>query len=174
MLNQRFDDTGLEHLVGFISKALRESELNYAAYKLEMYAVVRAVKHFCIFFLGQKLLLRTDHAGLVKPLRRDVCLTSRVERWKLRLSDYTFSIQHQPGIDNVMADVFPRLLFACSSVLEFDLSLGESRNHRTTRNTKGNKCNGSSSNANRPGPFAFYRKNSSLNFQSVSRPTLSD
>ena len=36
VLKQRFDDTGLEHPVGFFSRALSGSERIYAAYKLEM------------------------------------------------------------------------------------------------------------------------------------------
>ena len=54
VLNQRFDDTGLEHPVGFFSRALSGLERNYAAYELEMYAVVRAVEHFRMFFLGKE------------------------------------------------------------------------------------------------------------------------
>ena len=43
MLKLKFEDTGLEHPVGFFSRALTESEQNYAAYELKLYAVVRAV-----------------------------------------------------------------------------------------------------------------------------------
>ena len=46
VLKQRFDDKGLKHLVGLFSRALTGSERNYAAYKVELYAVVRAVEHF--------------------------------------------------------------------------------------------------------------------------------
>ena len=50
---QKFDDTGLEHPVGFKSRFLTGSERNYVAYELEMYAVVRAVEHFRMFLLGK-------------------------------------------------------------------------------------------------------------------------
>ena len=36
VLKQRFDDTKLEHPVGFFSRALSGSERNFAAYELEM------------------------------------------------------------------------------------------------------------------------------------------
>ena len=72
VLKQRFDDTGFEHPVGFFSRALSGSEPNYAAYELEMYAVVRAVEHFRMFLLGREFLLRTDYAALAKLLRRDL------------------------------------------------------------------------------------------------------
>lgn len=53
VLKQRFEDTNLEHPVGFFSRALTGSERNYVAYKLEMYAVVRATQHFRMFLLGK-------------------------------------------------------------------------------------------------------------------------
>ena len=102
--------------MGFFSRALSGSERNYAAYELEMYAVVRAVEHFRMFLLGREFLLRTDHAALAKLLRRDLPPTTRVERWILRLSENMFRIQHQRGIDNVIADVISRLPFASGSV----------------------------------------------------------
>ena len=63
-----------------------------------------------------KFLLRTDHAALAKLLRRNLPPTTRVERWILRLSEYMFRIQHQRGIDNVIADVVTRLQIARGSV----------------------------------------------------------
>ena len=112
VLKQRFEETGLEHPVGFYSRALSGSERNYAAYEVELYAVVRAVEHFRMFLLGKEFLLRTDHAALRNLLRRDLPPTTRVERWILRLSEYTFKIAYQKGQDNVIADVLSRLPFA--------------------------------------------------------------
>ena len=139
-----------------------------------MYAVVRAVEHFRMFLLGQEFLLRTNHAVLAKLLRLDLPPTSRVKRWILRLSEYTFSIQNQRNIYNVMADVLSRLPFARSSVVEADMSRGKNRNDRTTRNIERNGCTVSSFDAIRPGPSASSGENSSLNFQSMWRSTLSD
>ena len=72
ILKQRFEDIGLEHPVGFYSWALSGFERNYAAYEFKLYAVVRAVEHFRIFFLGKEFLLRTDPAVLQNILRRDL------------------------------------------------------------------------------------------------------
>ena len=114
VLKQHFEDSGLEHPVGFFSRSLTGSERNYAAYELEMYAVVRAVEHFRVFLLGREFLLRTDHAALRNLLRRDLPPTTRVERWILRLSEYTFKIEYKRGQDNVIADVLSRLPFAAA------------------------------------------------------------
>lgn len=53
LLKQKLKDTGLEHHVGVLSRALTGSEINYPAYKLEFYAVVRALKNFRMFLLGR-------------------------------------------------------------------------------------------------------------------------
>ena len=120
VLKQRFDDTNLEHPVGFFSRSLTGSERNYVAYELELYAVVRAVEHFRMFLLGREFLLRTDHAALRNLLRRDLPPTTRVERWILRLSEYTFKIEYQKGQNNVVADVLSRLPFATAQELPED------------------------------------------------------
>ena len=65
-----------------------------------------------MFLLGKDFLLRTDHSAVCNLLRRDLPPTTRVERWILRLSQYTFRIEHQRGQDNVIADVLSRLPFA--------------------------------------------------------------
>ena len=57
VLIQRFDDTGLEHSIGFFLMAHTGLERNYAVYKVELYAVVRAVEHFKMFLLGKEFLL---------------------------------------------------------------------------------------------------------------------
>ncbi len=54
VLKQKFDNTGLEHPVGFFSKALSGSERNYAEYEVKLYAVVNAVEHFRMFLLGKE------------------------------------------------------------------------------------------------------------------------
>ena len=69
-----------------------------------------------MFLLGRDFFLRTDHAALAKLLRRDLPSTNRIERWILRLSEYMFRIQHQRGIDNVIADVLAMLPFTRSYV----------------------------------------------------------
>ena len=112
VLKQKFDETVLEHPVGFFSKSFTGSERNYIAYELEMFTVVRAVEHFRMFLLGKEFLLLTDHSALRNLLQRDLPPKSRVERWILWLSEYTFRIEYQRGQDNVIADVLSRLPFA--------------------------------------------------------------
>ena len=80
ILKQKFDDTGLEHPVGYYSRSLTGSKRNYVAYELEMDAVVCAVDNFRIFLLGIEFLQRTDHSALCNLRRRELPPTTRVER----------------------------------------------------------------------------------------------
>ena len=98
--------------MSFYTKALTGLERNHAAYKIGLYAVVCAVKHFRIFLLDKEFLLRTDHAALRNLLRRDVPLTIWIERWIFSLSEYKFEIEYHRGQDNVIADFLSRLHFA--------------------------------------------------------------
>ena len=52
--------------------------------------MVRVVEHFRMFLLGKEFLLRTDHAAFRNLLKCDLPLTTRIARWILRLSEYTF------------------------------------------------------------------------------------
>jgi hypothetical protein len=80
VLKHKFLDTKLEHLVALFSRALSGSKNNFSVYKLEMYAVVRAVEHFRIYLLGSPFYLRTDHAAVMNLLKRDLPLTTRVKK----------------------------------------------------------------------------------------------
>ena len=112
VLKQYFNSVGGEFPVAFYSRALTITERNYSAYELEMYAVVRAVERFRVYLLGKPFLLRTDHLALKNLLKRDLPPTTRVQKWILRLSEYNFSIEHQKGVSNVIADILSRLPFA--------------------------------------------------------------
>ena len=120
VLKQHFDSFGSEYPVAFFSRALTATERNYSAYELEMYAVVRAVERFRVYLLGRPFLLRTDHMALVNLLKRDLPPTTRVQKWILRLSEYNFTIEHQKGTANVMADILSRLPFASAAESEAD------------------------------------------------------
>ena len=53
VLKQSFENSGLEELVGFFSRALTSTKRIYGAYELELDAVVRAVEHLRMFLLGR-------------------------------------------------------------------------------------------------------------------------
>ena len=111
VLKSKFDDTGLEHPIGFFSRSLTCLERNYVAYGLQMYAMVRAVEHFRMFILGKKFLLCID---LSIPQPTSKRSTPDDSDWKM---DSTFLLiyitdQIPKWTKNVIADLLSRLPFA--------------------------------------------------------------
>ena len=66
--------------MSFFSRALTGSKRNYAAYEVELYAVVRAVEHFRMLLLGKEFRLRTDYAAVRNLLQKNLPTTTWVER----------------------------------------------------------------------------------------------
>ena len=65
VLMQR-DKKGKRHPVAYFSNTLNEAEQNYDIYTLELYAIVRALRHWRPFLAGSphKVIIHTDHANL--------------------------------------------------------------------------------------------------------------
>ena len=57
VLKQRFEDTCLEQAVGIFLRALTVSERKYAAYEIELYAMVRAVEPFRTILISIEFIL---------------------------------------------------------------------------------------------------------------------
>lgn len=74
-----------------------------------MHAAVLDVKHFRIYRLRGKFLLRTDHAALIDLLRQDFSPKTGVQIWNLQLSEYIFRSKYQLGSANTIADLLSRM-----------------------------------------------------------------
>jgi site-specific DNA-cytosine methylase len=107
VLSQLGDD-GREYMVAAISRSLNKHEANYDAYKGEMLAAVWAVKTLRPYLHGASFTLVTDHQPLLW-LMGNTNLTGQHARWALSLQDYTFTVQHRPGVTNQNADGLSRL-----------------------------------------------------------------
>ena len=62
-----------------------------------MLAVVYLAEHFHLYLHGEKFTITTDHRqllGIVKSLKPAM---ARIERWRLRLIPYRYSLIYQPG-----------------------------------------------------------------------------
>jgi len=57
---------------------------------------------------GSELLVRCDHRALLSVLT-SMSPNARMNRWRLRLSEYTYEIRHKPGKDDKVADAVSRL-----------------------------------------------------------------
>jgi hypothetical protein len=66
--------------------------------------------------------VRTDHSSLQWLLNISGD-NSRLVRWRLRLSEFSFEIQYKPGRTNQVADVLSRIYTGGTDKEEFDLEV---------------------------------------------------
>lgn len=99
---------GSDKPISFASRTLNESEINYSTIEKELLAIVWATKYFRPYLFGRKFKIVTDH----KPLQWIMNLkepNSRLTRWRLKLSEYDFSVVYKKGKNNTNADALSRI-----------------------------------------------------------------
>ena len=93
--------------IRFLSKTLAGAQLRWSTIEKECFAIFTALKKFADLLLGVPFILRTDHRNL---LYLNEAGSSKVTRWKIEIQNYQFKIEHIPGVDNIPADAFSRLI----------------------------------------------------------------
>ena len=95
--------------LGFFSKKLSKSEVNYSTFDRELLAAVSGIKHFRTRLEGRPFELWTDHKPLIFALHRVSPPTSgRQQRHLAFISEYTNQLRYLPGPTNVVADALSR------------------------------------------------------------------
>ena len=119
VLSQRIG--GEERPIAYASRALNPAETRYSTTERELLAVVWATGHFQQYLLGRHFQLETDHHALTAAMRlRDP--TSRIGRWILRLTEYSYTARYRPGARMGHADGLSRSVHSIGvSVLAPDL-----------------------------------------------------
>ncbi|GFW68759.1 retrovirus-related Pol polyprotein from transposon opus [Trichonephila clavipes] len=95
--------------IAFASRTLNKAERNYTVTERECLVVIRALNKFKTYLGSLPVKVITDHAALTK-LTNGKNLSSWMIRWALKLSEFNIEWKHQPGVQNVVADVLPRNL----------------------------------------------------------------
>jgi hypothetical protein len=111
------------------SRFLNSAEQRYAPVEGEMLSVAWGLEQTRYFTQGcDNLLVVTDHKPLVKLLgdrTLDEITNTRLFRLKQRTLMWKFSIEHQPGVDNHVADATSRHPLHCATltgITEYDNS----------------------------------------------------
>lgn len=93
--------------VAFFSAKLTSAQRNYSTYDLEFYAIVQTLKHRRHYLIQKEFVLYTDHEAL-KYINGPHKLDRRHAKWVAYLPEYTFTLKHQTGTINRVADALSR------------------------------------------------------------------
>ena len=88
-------------VIAYASRSLTATEGKYSQTEREALAMVFGIDHFHLYLYRHEFTLITDHKPLEliykNPKSRPL---ARLERWCLRLQDYTFQVKYRPGPTN--------------------------------------------------------------------------
>lgn len=94
--------------IGFWSRTLTAPEKNYSVSEQECLSVIYGITTCRPYLVGEDFDLYTDH-NCLRWLMEIVDPSGRLMRWRLRLSEYQFTIHHKKGYLNTQADAVSRL-----------------------------------------------------------------
>ena len=96
--------------IAFISRSLSDTERRYAQIEKEALAVTWASERFQDYLIGLHYTIETDHKPLVPLLSSKNLeeLPIRVQRFRLRLKRFSYTIVHVPGKLLCTADALSR------------------------------------------------------------------
>jgi len=96
--------------IAYISRAMTTTEQRYAQIEKEALGVTWACERFQDYLVGMRFHIETDHKPLVPLLSSKNLdeLPIRIQRFRLRLMRFCYSISHVPGKDLVTADTLSR------------------------------------------------------------------
>ena len=88
-------------IIAYASRALDAVQGRYSQIEREALAVRWGVEHFHLYLYGTPFTVVTDHKPLVSIFSNVISKPSpRIERWCLRLQQYTFTVVHRAGANN--------------------------------------------------------------------------
>lgn len=99
---------GLLLPISFYSKLLSPSEKKYPPIKLELYAIFKGITSFKYQLYNRHFVVLSD----AKPLNHYKNSSSPADiitRWLMEISEYSFSFEHIPGSENILADYISRI-----------------------------------------------------------------
>jgi hypothetical protein len=93
--------------LAYFSKSLGPKNADKSVYEKEAMAILEALKKWRHYFLGNKLIIKTDQSSL-KYLASQKLLEGIQHKLMLKLLEFDFSIQYKKGCENRAADALSR------------------------------------------------------------------
>ena len=123
VLRQRQPEDKTLRPVAYISRVMSETEKKYAQIEKEALAVTWACERFQDYLLGLRFHMETDHKPLVpllstKPLDQ---LPIRVQRFRLHMMRFEYTITHVPGKQLQIADALSRSPVSSATDTDYEL-----------------------------------------------------
>ncbi|CAF0929655.1 unnamed protein product [Brachionus calyciflorus] len=105
VLSQKIN--GVYRPIAYFSKQLTKTQQNYSTTEKELFIMVVAMEYFHSFLFGREFDCYVDHQPLSWLL---TCKkpNSRLARWLIRISNYTFKIHYKSGKSHTNADALSR------------------------------------------------------------------
>jgi hypothetical protein len=103
MLYQKKDGRDLP--VAFFSRTFTATERRWSVFEKETYALTAAILQWESLLLGHHFIAEVDHRNCLWLEKSE---NPKVQRWRSRLSEFSFDIRHVPGRENVVADALSR------------------------------------------------------------------
>ena len=92
----------------YASRRLLDREINYAIIEKETLGIVFALNKFSKYLLMRPFYIQTDHKPL-SFLNKNKSRSARLARWALSIQQYSFTVQHIRGVNNVVSDALSRI-----------------------------------------------------------------
>jgi ribonuclease HI len=117
ILLQRDSEDRLFHPIYYASGKTTSTEAKYDSYRLEVLAVVKALKKFRVYLIGISFTIITDCKAFMQTMKkRDIC--PQIARWALYLEEFQYSIVHRPGNNIRHVDALSRHPLPAAMLIE--------------------------------------------------------
>ncbi|KAF9754381.1 Retrovirus-related Pol polyprotein from transposon gypsy, partial [Nosema granulosis] len=94
-----------KNLIGLYSYKLKGAETRYTIMEKELLSIIKALSQFKNIIFNSKIIINTDNANITFLKDSN---NSRVQRWRLILEEFDYSLTHIKGSENTAADHISR------------------------------------------------------------------